>query len=56
MEARSFFGGSPMAEITVSATKEEWHSILFDLHEPGDEWPPAVLDLINQLRKVGVSY
>jgi len=56
MEARSFFENSPMAEITVTATKEEWYAILHDMHEPGDRWPPEAIDLINQLKKVGVEY
>jgi len=31
MEARSFFENGPMAEITVSATKEEWMDLLTDI-------------------------
>ena len=33
MEARSFFENSPMAEVTVSATPDEWREILVDLNE-----------------------
>ena len=39
MEARSFFENSPMAEITVTATKEEWVDLLIDL-----DWLAQELD------------
>lgn len=56
MEARSFFENSPMAEITVSGTKEEWEQVVLDLfslvgYEPLE---PASHNLVRMLREQGV--
>lgn len=55
MEARSFFENSPMAEITVSATKEEWIEVIEkslwipeSALKEGDAFSKLVHRLINQ--------
>lgn len=54
MEARSFFENSPMAEITVSATKEEWQSVIDKLLAGFREPEGAPADLIHWLINQGV--
>jgi hypothetical protein len=57
MEARSFFENSPMAEITVSATPEEWREFLSSIGEV-DPWldpeSPA-WNLERALKEVGID-
>jgi hypothetical protein len=55
MEARSFFENSPMAEIKVSATPEEWRKVINDIIElePGNV-DAATMDLFNLLDGMGV--
>jgi hypothetical protein len=55
MEARSFFEHSPMAEITVSATPEEWRGVINDIieMEPEDA-SPVTLKLFELLDGLGL--
>lgn len=55
MEARSFFENSPMQEITVSATKEEWIQVIEKSFwipdsalKDGDAFSKLIHWLINQ--------
>jgi len=55
MEARSFFENSPMAEVTVSATPEEWRKVIDDLvrMEPEDV-SPETMELFLSLDRMGL--
>lgn len=54
MEAREFFKGGPMHEITVSGTPEEWRNVINDIidMEPEDA-SPATLKLFDLLDGLG---
>jgi len=55
MEVRSFFENSPMAEITVSGSPEEWRSIINDIIEADPEYAsPAAVELFVALDKMGL--
>ena len=54
MEARSFFENSPMHEITVSATKEEWRAVIEKLLAGFREPEGAPADLVHWLINQGV--
>lgn len=53
MEARSFFENSPMREITVSGTPEEWNKILKRIPWDASE---ETQELIYMLNDLGVDY
>lgn len=57
MEAREFFKGSRMHEITVSATPNEWREILSAAHYAywADEAGTATAELMAQLEGLGVK-
>lgn len=55
MEAREFFKGSPMHEITVSGTPEEWAVIAAVLDGTLD-YAALADDMVDLLQSVGVTY
>lgn len=54
VEARKFFEGSNLEEITVSATPEEWRDVLLDLGVVNEGLETGSTLLEEKLRELGI--